>query len=83
MLGPIVDVIRALGAVEEADRDELVDERIVLPGPVDRELDLFRRHAGEVAIWLVLRGPQEQLDQRPACALAEPANEPFRLVVAR
>jgi hypothetical protein len=83
VLGPVVDSIPSLFAVQEPDLDERVDECIGVAGPVNGQLDVFGGHAGKVTVRAIGSSPQEEHDEPPCATLTEAANQPLRLRVRR
>lgn len=58
VIGPIVDRIGAILAIQESDRDKRGYKCTVIADPVNSELDVLCRHVTELSIGTVRRGPQ-------------------------
>lgn len=61
VLRPIMDFVSALLTVQEPHRQQRSDESPVVAWPINRQLKVLGRHAGEVAVATVGRCPEEQV----------------------
>lgn len=82
VVAPVVDLVRAGLAVEEAHGAERTDKSTFFASPIHRNLDVLAVEAGEVAVRAIGGRPQEQAHQLPGRAVTEAADQLLRLRVA-